>query len=600
MINAMLGLGAMKRRQWLLGVLLRSLSMGGSVSHLNWLCEEAHKTSHTTITNPGYKTLLLGCGHVGKSTIFKQLINVHGGGFQDDEFNSASKHIQDSIVVSMKNLLNLFKSPENDQFITDLPLELLEMAKAVSNLSPEQPLSAVADEIQQLRNHQMIKNAYYTGGVGNHGTRNLGNSPSAEFFFEDFARFRASDYRPTGEDIIKAYIPTTGMRERKFTIKGTVLNVFDTGGQRSERNKWIHCFDAVHCLIYVASLDHWEYNLYEENDLNAMMEQIDLFDALVNNRYFKSSYIVLLLNFSDLLHQKIVEQGKSISVCFDDYDDWKNEDGTQYESEYAKSIDFITHKFKSKMPAKQRLYTHVTCAIDKNNIKKVFDDITYLMKTSMFNPSYTTVHWNAEPQDLCQELKIHFVALLFGITGICCIFVFVPYYALSYLQMAIVGLGTIFSWAVIPILCGNEGASFMISSESIPIWIGVIFMNALGALHSVQVTFFRLNNETQDDYKWIVFMLFPLCLLVVYFIFTSSVFYYFYWHQSWLVFWYGLMFIVVSMTRDIVQYVNMGLLIIGIFLMTISFAFPFIAYCYFRKQQKVRVYHKLGAVSLEM
>lgn len=182
--------------------------MGGSISHLNWLCEEAHKTSYTTTSSPGYKALLLGCGHVGKSTIFKQLTNIHGGGFQDDEFSSAAKHIQDSIVVQMKNLLNAFKSPENDEFKVELPQELLQIAKKVSNLSPEQPLSTVADEIQQLWDHQVIKDAYYNGGIN--GIRNLGIVPAAEYFFEDFARFRETNYRPTETDILKAYIPTTG------------------------------------------------------------------------------------------------------------------------------------------------------------------------------------------------------------------------------------------------------------------------------------------------------------------------------------------------------------------------------------------------------
>lgn len=398
-----------------------------------------------------------------------------------------------------------------------------------------------------------------------------------------------------------------GMRDKKFTIKGTVFNVFDTGGQRSERSKWIHCFDSTHCLIYVASLDHWDYNLYEENDLNAMMEQIDCFDLLVNSRYFRNAKIVLLLNFSDLFAEKIgnKKSGKSISVCFEDYEDWKADHGSKYGGEYATSLEFIKQKFKSKMPNNQELFIHVTCAIDKNNIKKVFDDIHHLIITSMLrrgiNPNQTRVRYIQSDGDGWEELKIHFPAILFGIIGICCILVFVPYYALSYLEMAIIGVATICSWGVIPMFCSIEGGSFLISRESIPVWLGIIVMNGIGALHSIQVYFYQLENETQDDYKWIVFMLFPLWMLVIYFIFTSAIFYYFYWHQSWLTFCYGLMLIVVSLTRDIVRYVNTGLLIIGITLMIISFVFPFIAYFYLKKkQQKVSVYHKLGAVSLEM
>ena len=153
----------------------------------------------------------------------------------------------------------------------------------------------------------------------------------------------------------------SGMRDRMFDIHGYMMNVFDTGGQRSERNKWIHCFDTVHCLIYVASLEHFDTNLYEDSDINAMTEQIELFQCLVNGRYCRHSHIVLILNFKDLLKQKIEEQGKSISICFDDYDidDLKmdgDDDDDEHKSEYKRSLKFVEQKFKSQMPANRTLF----------------------------------------------------------------------------------------------------------------------------------------------------------------------------------------------------------------------------------------------------
>lgn len=39
----------------------------------------------------------------------------------------------------------------------------------------------------------------------------------------------------------------------------------DVGGQRSERKKWIHCFENVIALIYLASLSEYDQCLEEDN-----------------------------------------------------------------------------------------------------------------------------------------------------------------------------------------------------------------------------------------------------------------------------------------------------------------------------------------------
>ena len=177
------------------------------ITTLNSFCEETTNETTTVSTNACYKVLLLGCGHVGKSTIYKQLKVIYGNGFGQDDATSASKHIQDSIIVQMKNLLMLFKNPENDQFKDDLinsaGKELIESARKISNLSPEQPLSSVADDIAKLWQNEMIKNAY-------RNRTNLSLCDSAAAFFDDIERFQSPSYIATQQDIILSYIPTTG------------------------------------------------------------------------------------------------------------------------------------------------------------------------------------------------------------------------------------------------------------------------------------------------------------------------------------------------------------------------------------------------------
>ena len=56
--------------------------------------------------------------------------------------------------------------------------------------------------------------------------------------------------------------------------------MFDVGGQRSERKKWIHCFENVTSVMFVASLSEYDLFLLEDNsmvNLNIMHELTDIY-----------------------------------------------------------------------------------------------------------------------------------------------------------------------------------------------------------------------------------------------------------------------------------------------------------------------------------
>lgn len=55
--------------------------------------------------------------------------------------------------------------------------------------------------------------------------------------------------------------------------------MFDVGGQRSERKKWIHCFENVTSIIFCVALSEYDQVLLEESN------QVRL-PLLINSRAF--------------------------------------------------------------------------------------------------------------------------------------------------------------------------------------------------------------------------------------------------------------------------------------------------------------------------
>lgn len=45
------------------------------------------------------------------------------------------------------------------------------------------------------------------------------------------------------------------------------IRIVDVGGQKSERRKWIHCFENVTSLIFLASLSEYDQVLEESGTI---------------------------------------------------------------------------------------------------------------------------------------------------------------------------------------------------------------------------------------------------------------------------------------------------------------------------------------------
>lgn len=107
---------------------------------------------------------------------------------------------------------------------------------------------------------------------------------------------------------------TTGVIDQKFEMHGHTFHIFDVGGQRSERKKWIHCFEHVTSVLFITSLSAYDRNMFEDETMNCMTDALKLFEETVNQRWFVDSGFVILFNKFDIFKQKI--KNKSLKTCF--------------------------------------------------------------------------------------------------------------------------------------------------------------------------------------------------------------------------------------------------------------------------------------------
>ena len=181
----------------------------------------------------------------------------------------------------------------------------------------------------------------------------------------------SQDYLPTRADILHARKVTRGIVEHviEITKNGSTVpfRFVDVGGQRSERMKWYRCFTSVTAIIFLASSSEYDQNLMEDRVTNRMTESVNIFDTIINHKCFRKVAVILFLNKTDLLEEK-VQKGIKINNWFPGFkgDPSKLEDVQQ----------FILAMYDSRRRDRNKeLFHHFTTAVDTNNIKRIFKDV---------------------------------------------------------------------------------------------------------------------------------------------------------------------------------------------------------------------------------
>jgi len=190
---------------------------------------------------------------------------------------------------------------------------------------------------------------------------------SAKYFFDKLNDIVVPGYIPSQQDVLRSRVRTTGIVENNFEIDWNKFKMFDVGGQRNERKKWIHCFENVTAVLFIGVLSEYDLVLYEDENMNRMEETLNLFDEICNSRWFRETSIILFLNKRDVFAEKIVKVPLKVCPVFSEY---------AGENTYEAGCELIetTFQAKNRNPEKH-IYSQLTCATDTSNVAAVFDAV---------------------------------------------------------------------------------------------------------------------------------------------------------------------------------------------------------------------------------
>jgi len=339
--------------------------------------ETANKQITAVLKNDGkelkktIKILLLGTGDCGKSTFAKQLAIINGN-LNNAQLKNYVPVLRDNALSGAQTVIEHIRNWE-----IKLAPELTDPMEAI--MSANELTAEIAKHITFMTNHNMIQSI-----LTNRGDEMVlqGGVAGVTYYFANAERF-ATDFVPTQQDILKARRKTTGVIETQFEIEGNPFSIVDVGGQRSERKKWLNCFSSITAVIFLAAINEYDMKLEEDDNTNRLIESLKLWKALTSTDFFKPIPFMLFLNKSDLFKEKV--ERVPLKSVFPEYEKYIEKEEMKGKNTFEQGCAFFEKQYKSQFGGSQ-FATHVTCAIDTESCKNVWNTVRgELMKRQMEN-----------------------------------------------------------------------------------------------------------------------------------------------------------------------------------------------------------------------
>ena len=306
------------------------------------------------------KLLLLGAGESGKSTIAKQMKILAQDRFSEQERVNFKPVVYTITVQSMVAIVKAMEALDISYSNDSCEEDGKKVVKTAAQMEEFDLSGDVGDSLKLLWADEGIKECYERASEYQF-------NDSAGYYLDSLERLCASDYVPTEQDVLRTRVKTTGIIETSFEYKDLFFTLIEVSGQRSERKKWIHCFQDVTAIIFCVDMSAFDQVLVEDEETNKMQESLKSFEFICNNPYFSKTSMILLLNKKDLFEEKITKS--PLSICFPEYTG---------ENEYDQAAEYVREQFEkqNKHADTKEIYTHFTCATDTSNVRFLFDVVS--------------------------------------------------------------------------------------------------------------------------------------------------------------------------------------------------------------------------------
>lgn len=345
------------------------------------------------------KMLLLGAPESGKSTVMKQM-EVINGQWSRQKLVQNRDLVRRNTIAAMQGLCEGYAKIHHVPYADERCLAQCQSAKDHSDVCPHHPIAAAIERMKAFK----LETAYSTfltlqgrnasslvgeivveylrelwacetiNGIITHASE-LNLHDSTKYFLNEVDRIFEHDYVPTEQDLLRTRSPTSGMRHIELTTaEGVNVSVFDVGGQRGQRKKWISCFDDVTCVLFVASLSEFNQKLEEDQTKDRISESLQLFQALNELIWFGKTPMVIFFNKGDVFREKL-ESGVQLKKFLPEYDG---------SNDFDSAASFIQGLYEARTQKRSGLlYCHRVVAIDTKNMKKAIDHVQKMILTKI-------------------------------------------------------------------------------------------------------------------------------------------------------------------------------------------------------------------------
>jgi len=310
---------------------------------------------------------VLGTAACGKTTLFKQLRIILGGGFSNRDREEAADHIKEHILMLTQVLLSdmpggdAIGTPETRAQIKSMNVPLTEASVAT--------LSGV------------LNDPAFEEHLSTHA-RNMDGNPNYFLAKANFAKFFVPDYQPSDDDILKVRKKTDSLEFLDVVHPQTNQSIrfHDAPGQKEKFDQWraLKKFEVIDATIFVLSIA--DFNRYIESGgnvdsyksatmgaaegkekglTNAMDDNLQVFKDTVARTANKTP-VIMFFNKIDLLENKIAA-GANVQEHFPEI---KGNDRDSV-------VEYFSERYKSQVKKPENITIYPTCATDQETMNAV-------------------------------------------------------------------------------------------------------------------------------------------------------------------------------------------------------------------------------------